>query len=340
MLSVSHMQAQCRILVAIASAVGAHIFEHVFAVLVKDHHGEILIAFHELVGVAGGRHIDGDGADVVLPDVAQRAPSDGHRVVATHIAGGQQQSAALEPGERIGVEFFSGVEEDEIRLGNLLLFLLPLLDGELIAINVVGDIFGFPFVFGLVVFVGVADHDDVERDEVFGQFQHLRNGFAALLVGVSARPHRAQTHRMGGQEDVFGGGGAVLHPKLARFTTQGLLHVATHHNGQRRTGEHVGIGVGFGERLQLRFVVHHHEVPRLTVHCGGCRHSRTQQLLNGCHIYGFVGVAAHRSPRGDVFQHRVPRHARFLGVCFYSGIQYSRENQNCHNMFFHLFEYF
>ena len=81
----------------------AHVLKHIFAVLVEDHDGEVLVAFHELEGIAGGCHIDSDGTDIVLPHVAHCTPADSHGVVAAHITGGQQQTVPLEPRERVEI---------------------------------------------------------------------------------------------------------------------------------------------------------------------------------------------------------------------------------------------
>lgn len=115
-LGVGDVQSQGLALVAVAAAVRAHIVKHVLALLVEHHHREIGVFLHKLEGVAGGCHIHRDGVDVVSPHVAERAPADGHRVVVLLVAGGQQQAAALEPGEGVAGELFRAVELLEVGL--------------------------------------------------------------------------------------------------------------------------------------------------------------------------------------------------------------------------------
>ena len=172
---------------AVAAAVRAHILQHVLAVLVEDHHGEVLVALHELVGVAGGGHVHRDGVHVVAPHVAHRTPADGHRVVTAHIARCQQQSTALEPRERVEARRLGVVKFHEVGLldGTGHLF------GLLATIDVVGDVLGFPLVLGFVLSGGVADDDGVQRDEGLGQLQDAGDVFAAVLVGESAGPDGA-----------------------------------------------------------------------------------------------------------------------------------------------------
>lgn len=67
---VGHMQAEFLLLVHVATAMGAHVFEDVGAFGVESHHGEVGVLFHELEGVARWSHIHGDGVDVLAPQVA------------------------------------------------------------------------------------------------------------------------------------------------------------------------------------------------------------------------------------------------------------------------------
>ena len=184
------------------------------------------------------------------------------------------------------------------------------------AIDVVGDVIGIPFVFGFVLAGRVANDDGVERDEVFGQFQDGGDILAAILVGESAGPDSSETHSVGGQKDVLGGGGAVLHPEHAGLAVKCLLHVAAHHDGKGCVRGHACVGVGLGQLFQLCPVGDHHEVPRLLVHRGRRRHARTEQLLDLRRIHGLVEVTAHGGACRDVLQRSIFVTVCLLSICY------------------------
>jgi len=173
------------------------------------------------------------------------------------------------------------------------------------SIEVVGDILGVPLVFGFLFVSGIANDDGAKRDEVFGQFQDGGNIFAAFPVGVGASPYGAESQGICGQQDVFGGGGTVLNPKLPGRAVKGLLHVAANHDGEGRSCRHTRIRAGFGKLFQLCLVGDYHEVPRLFVHRRGSRHSSAQQLLNLDGIHRFAEVFAHGGAGRDVLQRRI-----------------------------------
>ena len=138
---------------------------------------------------------------------------------------------------------------------------------------------------------GMTDEDDVQRDVLLRQVQQLGQLFLGLLLGMDAAPHRAQAQVRGAQEDVLGGGGAVLDPEGGGVEGQGAAQVAADHQGNFAldVGEHGGAlqrlhHVGIGDNV---------EGPGLLVAGAGAAHGGVEQLLNVLLGHGFIGEFPH-----------------------------------------------
>ena len=107
MLSISYMQAKGCGLVAVATAVAAHILPHLW--VVELHDGEARMFLHELPCVASGSHIDGHRRALVAQIVADAAPADGHGVALGGVAAANDE-VLREPVEAVFLKLLLHIE--------------------------------------------------------------------------------------------------------------------------------------------------------------------------------------------------------------------------------------
>ena len=96
----------CR-LVAVASAVAAHVLEHFAHVVGEGHHGEILRLVHEPLRVTFLGHIDGHRR--ASPECSYASPSYGHGVLFRLVSCAKQLCLA-EPLEAVGREIVFNID--------------------------------------------------------------------------------------------------------------------------------------------------------------------------------------------------------------------------------------
>ena len=148
-------------------------------------------------------------------------------------------------------------------------------------IPVIGHLALVPLVFRLLVALGISYNDGAERNKIGRESEELAHRLAALFRRIGACPYSAQSHGMCLQQDILGHGREVLWPEAAEsvFAFFIFAHVATRHDGERCVFRHRGIGTQPGNLLQQTAVSHHHEMPRLTVHCRRGSHSGMEQRV-------------------------------------------------------------
>lgn len=121
-----------------------------------------------------------------------------------------------------------------------------------------------------------ADGDEREGHDLLGYPEQPPEGLHALGHRIDAQPDRAQALGRGGDEDVLGGGRAVLDP--IRPVELVTAQIAADQDGQRRLEDHPRV------RMEPRYLVEEpplpddHELPRLLVPGRGRARGRTKKI--------------------------------------------------------------
>lgn len=102
-------------LVAVASAPGAHVFQHLG--VVEGHDGEVVALLHVMVGVAA--FVDVDRHCGHAPEGAELAPADGHGVAAVGGAGAEEHAGAAQAAEGVLVKLGQHVEGMQLARGGV-----------------------------------------------------------------------------------------------------------------------------------------------------------------------------------------------------------------------------
>ena len=131
------------------------------------------------------------------------------------------------------------------------------------------------------------------------QAEDAADGGHAVFHGMEAAPHAADAEGATGEHEVLRGGGAVLHPEALGFFR---IEVAADHDGQRRVGGHLGIGMLGGDAVEGSPVVHHHEMPGLAVAGAGGEHGGLQHDAHVLLRDGLAGVLADAAPGAERFK--------------------------------------
>ena len=86
----------------------------------------------------------------------------------------------------------------------------------------------------------------------------------SLRAWVDAQPAGAKARGVGGDEDVLGGCGAVLHPVVeGRLGAE--IHIGADYNGAGGLLEHLGVLMDFGDFVEDGALVDDDEVPGLLI---------------------------------------------------------------------------
>ena len=131
-----------------------------------------------------------------------------------------------------------------------------------------------------------------------GMCSTLRMASMRSFRGGYAHPAGAQAHFPGGDEQIHGGGGAILLP-----VTRLVAGFAADAHAGRRLGEHARIGVIFPEGVQYRPVGDHHKAPGPAVHGGRSQHGALQKRVNFLSSQRLRGVFANGAAVHNGFQH-------------------------------------
>ena len=119
-------------------------------------------------------------------------------------------------------------------------------------------------------------------------------------MGMDAGPDRAQAQAVDGQEQVFHGGGAVLHPVAGELL---LGQVRADDDAERRLKDHLDVRMQPRHGVKDCTVVDHHEPPGLGIARAGGHHGRFQDIPDHFLRHGPVLELPDAAPRAQGFHY-------------------------------------
>ncbi len=135
-----------------------------------------------------------------------------------------------------------------------------------------------------------------KRNDSRRQVENVADVLDSAFNGINAKPHGAQPHGLGLDQDILGCGGAVLNPKSRVLLKR---WVAADKDDDRRLRNDVCGGMSFNNPLSRGQVFHHHEMPGAFVPFRmGC-HCCLQQRLNGFLADGLIAIPTDMESRGN-----------------------------------------
>ena len=128
------------------------------------------------------------------------------------------------------------------------------------------------------------------------QVENVADVLDSAFNGIDAKPHGAQPHGLGLDQDILGCGGAVSNPKSRVLLKR---WVAADKDDDRRLHDDVCGGMSFNNPLSHSQVFHHHEMPGTFVPFRMGGHCCLQQSPNGLPADGLIAISTDVESRGN-----------------------------------------
>ena len=128
-------------------------------------------------------------------------------------------------------------------------------------------------------FRGIADGDDIQRDDLGREIKDLLHLGNPFRVRINRGPDGPQPHGVSGDEDIFGSHRAVQLPVAQAFSFL-LVLISADHNAHGHLFELPGFEVDPGNFLQDFGIIDHHELGGAFVEARRRGHARGQQQLD------------------------------------------------------------
>jgi len=154
-------------------------------------------------------------------------------------------------------------------------------------------------VFRLAFFIGGADRDHGYRGDPGGEGKRPADFLYAVFSRMDTQPYGAEAKLMGSQEEVLGGGGAVLDQEAFGIFR---LCITADHDGFVGLGEHPPGCVGICQPVHNYFIADNDEMPGLAVTRGGRLHRGFQHDFIIFPRDVFAGIFSYTSAGKYCFQ--------------------------------------
>lgn len=161
------------------------------------------------------------------------------------------------------------------------------------------DAVGSEAVGGLGMLIGMADGDDSEGYDLFGEREEVFHSFGPLFDGMKAHPDCAETQMFGFEEQILSSCGAVLHPEAFVALAGGI---AADDDGEVSGIQRGGEALKGADFFKNTAVFDDNELPRLLVAGRGRVHGGAQQLFKVFGADRLIGETAD-APAGKDFFH-------------------------------------